>query len=43
MQPMNTMSLRHQNFMLAVRREMGWPAFKPANDAIAFCSGRQMD
>ncbi|WP_278374020.1 hypothetical protein [Sphingobium xenophagum] len=43
MQPMNTMSLRRQNFMLAVRREMGWPAFKPANDAIAFCSGRQMD
>ncbi len=39
----NTAGLRHQNFMLAVRREMGWPAFKPANDAIAFCSGRRMD
>lgn len=34
--------LRHQQFMLAVRREMGWPAFKPANDAVAFCSCREM-
>lgn len=39
----NTLSLRHQNFMLAVRHEMGWPGFKPANDAIAFCTGRRMD
>ena len=39
----SAMPLRHQNFMLAVRHEMGWPAFKPANDAIAFCSGREMD
>lgn len=39
----NTAGLRHQNFMLSVRREMGWPAFKPANDAIAFCTGRKMD
>lgn len=33
-------TLRHQNFMLAIRCEMGWPSFKPANDCIAFCSGR---
>lgn len=39
----NNAGLRHQNFMLAVRRELGWPTFKPANDCIAFCSGRQMD
>lgn len=37
------MILRHQNFMLAIRREMGWPTFKPANDCIAFCSGRPLD
>lgn len=43
MQQSNGMPLRHQNFMLAVRREMGWPGFKPANDCIAFCSGRPMD
>ena len=43
MQQTCTVPLHHQNFMLAVRREMGWPAFKPANDAIAFCSGRRMD
>ncbi len=43
MQQTNTMQLRHQKFMLAVRREMGWPAFKPANDCLAFCSGRVMD
>lgn len=39
----STIGLGHQNFMLALRREMGWPSFKPANDCIAFCSGRQMD
>lgn len=39
----NNAGIRHQNFMLAVRRELGWPAFKPANDAIAFCSGRRVD
>ena len=39
----NTIGIRHQNFMLAVRRELGWPGFKPCNDAIAFCSGRKMD
>ncbi|KZE11219.1 MULTISPECIES: hypothetical protein [Sphingomonas] len=39
----SNIGLHHQNFMLAVRREMGWPGFKPANDAIAFCSGRRMD
>lgn len=38
-----TTSIAHQNFMLAVRREMGWPTFKPANDCIAFCSGRPMN
>ena len=43
MQQTNTMSLRRQNFMLAIRREMGWPAFKPANDCLAFCWGRVMD
>ena len=37
------MLLHHQNMMLAVRKEMGWPAFKPANDCISFCSGRPMD
>ena len=36
-------TLRHQNFMLAVRREMGWPLFKPANDCIGFSSGQVMD
>lgn len=39
----NTIGLGHQNFMLALRRELGWPTFKPANDCIAFCSGRKMD
>lgn len=39
----SNISLHHQNFMLAVRREMGWPTFRPANDCIAFCSGRKMD
>ncbi len=36
-------SIKQQNFMLAVRRELGCPSFKPCNDAIAFCSGRKMD
>lgn len=39
----STIGIRHQNFMLAVRRELGWPGFKPCNDAIAFCTGRKMD
>lgn len=43
MQKTATIPLHHQNFMLAVRREMGWPTFRPANDCIAFCSGRTMD
>ena len=43
MQQTNAIPLHHQQFMLAVRREIGWPAFKPANDAIVFCSGRTMD
>lgn len=25
------MILHHQNFMLALREEMGWPSFRPAN------------
>ena len=37
------MLLHHQNIVLAIRLEMGWPAFKPANDCIGFCSGRSMD
>lgn len=39
----STIGIRHQNFMLAVRRELGWPRFRPCNDAIAFCTGRKMD
>lgn len=35
--------LHRHNFMLAVRREMGWPVFTPANDCLFFCSGRPMD
>lgn len=37
------MVLHHQNTMLAVRQEMGWPAFKPVNDAIGFCTGKPMN
>lgn len=36
------MIVRHQNFMLALRQLMGWPTFKPVNDAIAFTSGQTM-
>lgn len=39
---METM-LRHQNTMLALRQQMGWPLIKPANDCIAFTSGRPTD
>lgn len=35
--------LRHQQMMLAVRTEMGWPPYRPANDAIGFTSGRVLD
>lgn len=35
--------VRHQNLMMGLRQEMGWPLFKPVNDAIAFTSGREMD
>ncbi len=35
--------LRHQNTMLALRQQMGWPLIKPANDCIAFTSGRPTD
>ena len=37
------MMLRHQKTMLALRQEMGWPLFKPANDCIAFSSGKTSD
>lgn len=37
------MTVAHQNFMLAIRCEMGWPAFKPANDCIGWSSGWEMD
>ncbi|MGY4396693.1 hypothetical protein ACVWZA_001878 [Sphingomonas sp. UYAg733] len=37
------MLLHHQNMMLAIRKEMGWPAFKPVNDCLAFSSGKEMD
>lgn len=36
------MTLHHQNFMLAVRHQMGWPSFKPANDCIGWSSGQEM-
>lgn len=36
------MTIHHQNFMLSVRQEMGWPLFRPANDGIGFASGREM-
>ena len=39
----DTTMLRHQNWMWALRREMGWPTFKPINDCIAWASGRTMD
>ena len=39
----NTVLAHHQNFMLAVRRLMGWPAFRPANDCLCFASGRPVD
>lgn len=37
------MMLRHQKTMLALRQQMGWPAFKPANDCLAFTSGKTSD
>lgn len=36
------MILHHQNFMLALREEMGWPSFRPANDCISWASGQEM-
>lgn len=36
-------TLRHQKTMLALRREMGWPLVRPANNGIAFSSGRLCD
>ena len=37
------MMLRRQNLTLALRQQMGWPPFKPANDCIAFSSGKPGD
>lgn len=37
------MIVHHQNIMIALRQEMGWPAFTPANDSIAWSSGMPMD
>lgn len=37
------MMIHHQNFMLAVRQQMGWLPFCPANDCIGFASGQEMD
>lgn len=37
------MMLRHQKTMLALRQQMGWPTFKPANDCILFTSGKTSD
>lgn len=36
------MTVHHQNFMLAVRQQMGWPSFKAANDCIGWSSGQEM-
>lgn len=35
--------LNRQNIMLALRQTMGWPPYAPANDCLAFTSGRPMD
>jgi hypothetical protein len=37
------MMLRHQKLMLSLRAEMGWPLSKPANDCLAFSSGKEMN
>lgn len=37
------MTVRHQNLMLSLRKLMGWPPFKPANDCIAWSSGKPID
>jgi len=37
------LGLQQQNVMLAIRQLVGWPAFKPANDAIGFTAGRPTD
>lgn len=37
------MMAHHQNTMRALRVKMGWPSFKPANDCLAFSSGKEMD
>lgn len=43
MEQTNVTFAHHQNLMLAVRRLMGWPSFKPANDCLCFASGRPID
>lgn len=37
------MTVYHQNFMIALRQQMGWPSFKPANDCVGWTSGMPMD
>lgn len=37
------MTVHHQNTMCALRLEMGWPSFRPCNDAIGFSAGKEMD
>ena len=37
------MLLHHQNLMLGLREQMGWPTFKPANDCIGWSSGKTMN
>lgn len=31
-----------QNVLRALRREMGWPSFRPVNDSVAWSSGQEM-
>ena len=35
-------TLRQQNIMTALRVEMGWPEYTPANNCITFCSGNPL-
>ena len=37
------MTVHHQNFMLSVRQQMGWPSFRPANNCIGWSSGQDVD
>ncbi|CAM3276421.1 hypothetical protein SPAN111604_14375 [Sphingomonas antarctica] len=40
---MSNSPLQQQKFMRAIRREMGWPADRPANNCLAFCAGSPID